>query len=170
MSTLTERRSETALLTKTAVLLALALVFQIGFSAFAQPVVGPLVNMVLILAVLTVNLGAAVTIGCLTPLAAYMLGIMPLLPVLPVIMIGNLSLVLVFHRFFQRNQWLAVLSGALVKFFVMALLIRFIAFTIFPGIPTPIIAAFSLPQFYTALVGGIMALIIYRYLPQKIVD
>ena len=170
MSTLTERRSETALLTKTAVLLALALVFQIGFSAFAQPVVGPLVNMVLILAVLTVNPGAAVTIGCLTPLAAYMLGIMPLLPVLPVIMIGNLSLVLVFHGFFQRNQWLAVLSGALVKFVVMALLIRFIAFTIFPGIPTPIIAAFSLPQFYTALVGGIMALIIYRYLPQKNVD
>lgn len=164
---MTERRLETALLTKTAVLLALALVFQIGLSSFSQPVVGPLVNMVLILAVLTVSRGAAVIIGCLTPLAAYMLGIMPLLPVLPIIMIGNLMLVIVFNLLYFNNKWLAVLSASIAKFFVMALLIRFIAYTVFSSIPTPLITAFSMPQFYTAFLGGVMALIVHQYLPQR---
>ena len=165
MSIYTERKTGTADLTKTAVLLGLALLFQIGFSSFAQPVVGPLVNMVLVMTVLTVSPGAAVIIGCLTPAAAFMLGIMPLAPALPVIMLGTSSLVLVFHRLYQRSQWLAILAGATAKFTVMALLIRILAYGFFPGLPAPLIATFTLPQLYTALAGGAMALIITRHLP-----
>ncbi|SFH65849.1 hypothetical protein SAMN05192551_10233 [Tindallia magadiensis] len=168
MSTMTERRLETALLAKTAVLLALTLIFQIGLSSFAQPVVGPLVNMTLILSVLLVSPGAAITIGCITPLAAYLLGIMPLFPLLPVVMCGNITMVLLFRGLYPHHQWLAVLSASVGKFFMMAVLIRLMAFTFFPGIPTPLIAAFSMPQFYTAMIGGSMALVVYRYLPQNI--
>ncbi len=66
---------------RTALLLALALVFQIGFSQFAQPVVGPLVNMTLFIATITVGTISAIIVGSLTPLVAFMLGIMPLFPV-----------------------------------------------------------------------------------------
>ncbi|RQD69641.1 MAG: ECF transporter S component [Tindallia sp. MSAO_Bac2] len=164
---MTECRTETASLTKTAVLLALALVFQIGLASLAQPVVGPLVNMVLILAVLKVSPAAAIMIGCMTPLAAYMLGIMPLFPVLPVIMAGNAVYILLFSAFYKYNQWLAVFSAAIAKFFLMAMLIRLMAFTIFSGIPGPLITALSLPQFYTALIGGSVAILVNRCLPRK---
>ena len=75
--------------TRTAVLLSLALIFQIGFNQFAQPAVGPLVNMTLIVATLIVGPLSATLIGVLTPLVAFLLGIMPLLPIVPFIMIGN---------------------------------------------------------------------------------
>ena len=84
-------------LTRTAVLLALALVFQIGFTQFAQPAVGPLVNMTLLVAAVVVGSIPAIIIGCLTPLMAFLLGIMPLLPLVPFIMLGNAILIVSFN-------------------------------------------------------------------------
>jgi len=158
-------------LTKSAVLLALALIFQIGFMPFAQPVVGPLVNMTLLLAVLTVGPFHAVMIGCITPVMAFMLGIMPMPLLVPVVVLGNAAFITVFYgaaiKMKRINQMMALVAAALFKYAIMAASIRLIAAQFMPGMPDRLIHAFSLPQFYTAMLGGMLALLIGRYLPKE---
>jgi uncharacterized membrane protein YgaE (UPF0421/DUF939 family) len=36
-----------------------------------------------------------------------------------------------------------------------------------PNLPAALIAAFSIPQLYTALIGGFVAILIIHYLPKK---
>ncbi len=165
----TDRRSITMTkLTRTAVLLALALVFQIGLNQFAQPAVGPLVNMTLIIAAVVVGSTPAIIIGCLTPLMAFVLGIMPLLPLVPFIMAGNAILVLAFNvtrRMVPKYGDIAgVIMAAILKFGFLAFSIRYLVTFFVKAVKPPMIAAFSLPQLYTALIGGVLALVILKYL------
>ncbi len=162
-----ERRTEK--ITKSAVLLSLALIFQIGFTPFAQPVVGPLVNMVLLLAVITVGPATACFIGCLTPMAAYALGIMPILPIVPVIMLGNTLYVLTFFILKNINLVVGIAGAAMVKTILMTVTVRLLAIYLFPALPPQVIAALSIPQLYSALLGGGMAFLISSYLPKKMV-
>ena len=166
---LVQRVRKTDKITKSAVLLALALIFQVGFMPFAQPVVGPLVNMVLLVAVLTTGPVTACFIGCLTPVAAFSLGIMPIFPVVPVIMLGNLLYVLTFSLLKQKSLLAGVAGAAVVKTLAMAVTIRLLAKYLVPLLPMPIIAALSMPQLYTALLGGAMALLVNRYLPKQMI-
>ena len=158
-------------LTRTALLLALALSFQIGLMPLAQPAVGPLVNMTLLMAVMVVGPAPAVVIGCITPLMAFLLGIMPLPILVPVVMLGNTALILVYtlmaNRLTKGLPLLSVMAGATVKFLVMASLIRLTAHFFMPNMPPRLVHAFSLPQLFTALLGGVMALLILRCLPLR---
>lgn len=159
-------------LTKTSVLLALALSFQIGLMPLAQPAVGPLVNMTLLIAVMVVGPGRALMIGCVTPLMAFMLGIMPLPFLVPVVMMGNAAFILTYHYLSRKmskpSQIFALLAGSFAKFFLMAGMIRAISHLFMPSMPAKLIQAFSLPQFYTAMLGGVMALMLIRYIPRSI--
>ncbi|MDH8678310.1 ECF transporter S component [Fusibacter bizertensis] len=163
-----ERNKTMLTLTRTAVLLSLALIFQVGFNQFAQPAVGPLVNMTLIIAAIVVGPISAVIIGCLTPLVAFFLGIMPLLPVVPFIMIANTLLVLTFSlfkgKFHKFGAWIGVVLAAVVKASFLAISIRYLVVLFVEKVPPKLIAAFSLPQLYTALIGGVLAVIIAHYL------
>ena len=101
--------------------LRLALVFQIGFASFAQIVVGPLVNMVLFITVMMVSPVSAMLVGVLTPLIAFLLGIMGMFPLVPVLAIGNMLLVIVFSLFYRQknlflNEYIGLFVSALVKF------------------------------------------------------
>ena len=155
----------TNVLTKTGVLLALTLAFQIFLQTYAQPVVGPLVNMMLILTVLLVGTIPAIVIGCLTPLVAFLVGIMPLMPVVPFIMVGNALMVLLFS--FTRNKltdYGALALGAFGKFAFLAFSVRYLLILFLPQVPPRLVAALSLPQLYTALIGGLIAIILAKRL------
>lgn len=160
------------LLAKTSVLLALALSFQIGLMPLAQPAVGPLVNMTLLIAVMVVGPGRALMIGCVTPLMAFMLGIMPLPLLVPVVMLGNAAFILIYHclsrKLSKPYRIFAILAGASAKFLLMAGMIRLMAHLFMPNMPAKLIQAFSLPQFYTAMLGGMMALVLIRYIPRSV--
>jgi len=160
-------------LTKTGVLLALALCFQIGLFPLAQPAVGPLVNMTLLVATFVIGPIPAVVIGSITPLMAFMLGIMPLPVLLPVVMLGNTTFIVAFYllstKIPKKYQVVPLLVSAFAKYVIMATMIRFIGQFVMPGMPVTMIQAFSLPQFYTAIVGGIIALTIMRYLPKSMI-
>lgn len=160
---------EVNFITKTGLLLALALVIQIGLAPFAQPVVGPLVNMVLLLSVAMVGpLGAAI-VGCLTPIIAFAVGIMTLLPVLPVIMLGNVVFVMVLWFSRRGRPLLGVILSALAKFSVMAAGVRILASFFLPNLPPPVVATLSLPQLYSALLGGFVGVLVLHYLPKSMV-
>ncbi|EOD00031.1 ECF transporter S component [Caldisalinibacter kiritimatiensis] len=166
----------TSYITRTGILLALALVFQIGFQSFAQPAVGPLVNMVLLISAGMVGTLSGVIVGCFTPLIALMVGIMKLPALLPFIMIGNALYVIIFNfmrgKITPGGEYIGLAVAALGKFAFLALTIRYIAAKLFlANLPAQklkvIIGIFSLPQLYTALVGGIIALIILKLIPEK---
>ncbi len=148
-------------------LLAMALVFQVFFARFMQPVVGPLVNMTLILSVLLVGKRAGVLVGSMTPILAYTLGIMPLFPLLPLVVSGNITYVVLFDRWKGHNPYLAVMVSALGKFLVLALGVRW-GIPLFIGrVPPMVTTTFGLPQLYTALIGGGFALFLYEKLRKK---
>jgi hypothetical protein len=165
---MTKHNMTMTLLTRTSVLLALALVFQIGFTQFAQPAVGPLVNMTLLIAAVVVGSLPAIVIGCLTPIMAFVLGIMPLLPLVPFIMLGNTLLILSFNLIRRAlpkyGDIIGVIVAAILKFAFLAVSIRYLVTFFMEKVPPKIIAAFSLPQLYTALIGGFLAIIIVKYL------
>ncbi len=152
---------------QTGLLLAIALIFQVFFARFMQPVVGPLVNMTLILSVLLVGKKAGIIVGSMTPVVAYMLGIMPLFPVIPLVIMGNISYVLLFDVFKKYNSYLAVAISAIGKFVVLVLGVRFMIPLFLEQIPPMIITAFSIPQLYTALIGGGFALFLYQKIHPK---
>ncbi|MBF7096810.1 ECF transporter S component [Alkalibacter mobilis] len=161
---------EVEFITKTGLLLALALVIQIGLAPFAQPVVGPLINMLLILSVILVGPWGAVVVGSLTPIIAFLVGIMGLFPVVPVIILGNCAYSLVFWVFGRKNRIIGLIIAAVLKFIVLAGGVRLLAMFFMPNLPAPVIATLSLPQLYTALVGGSVALLVVHYLPKRMVE
>ncbi|MBS4535239.1 ECF transporter S component [Clostridium sp. D2Q-14] len=160
-------------LVRTALLLSLALIFQIGFRQFAQPLVGPLVNMTLVLATLIVGPVSGIIIGILTPTVAFMLGIIALAPLIPIIIIGNSLLVVIFYLVndklkFKGKEWISIILASLFKFTFLAVGVRTILPLFLLKVPSVIIATFTLPQLYTALVGGALALIIYPFIKKVI--
>jgi len=161
-----KKKMSASYIARTGILLALALLFQVGFQSFAQPAVGPLVNMVLILAALTVGPASGVIVGCFTPLVAFLLGIMPLFPLVPVIMLGNTLYVIVFEAIrkpmARYGEFAGVVIASGVKYAFLAFSVRKLLVLFMPKVPPQIVAAFSLPQLYTALVGGMLALLVYK--------
>lgn len=157
-------------ITRTAILLAIALIFQIGLKEVGQPLVGPLVNFVLIMSVLLVGTISGIIVGCLTPLIAFSFGIMPFFPIVPFIMIGNSLYVIFFNLFKGRNEklgeWIGIICASLIKYAFLALTVRYVV-NLFVKVPPKMIAAFSLPQLYTALIGGVLAIIVKRFLPKS---
>ncbi len=170
ISILRKSRFNLNYLVKTGILLALALTFQIGLSSFAQPAVGPMVNMTLLIATIYVGPLAGIIVGSLTPIGAFLLGIMPLLPVVFFIMGGNAILVILFSVVRKVSKsygdLLGVLIGAFGKFAFLAISIRYIVIYFVPKVPPKLIDALSIPQLYTAIIGGLLALIIAKRLPK----
>ncbi len=167
----TTKFKSTKFWTRTAILLALALVFQLG--GFPQPITGPVINSILFLSALLVGPLAGISIGILTPVIAFIRGILPppLAPMIPFIAIGNGILVLSYiilrsilrvkpKSIFTLRNILSMILAAILKFLILAGAVTFLV-----EIPSPIAQMMTLPQLYTALAGGIIALIIYRAFP-----
>ncbi len=171
-------------ITRTAVLVALLIAFQwitSGTQAFAgQYITGTLVNCVLAVAAMFGGLGCAATVALLSPIAAFLLGVGPkLVQLIPCIAFGNLVYVLLLEQLTgcgTRPLWYrvcALLIAAAAKFgalyaAVVKLMIPFMG----SALKTPQIktftAMFSWPQMVTALLGGILALLILPILKKAI--
>ncbi|MZP30453.1 ECF transporter S component [Heliobacterium undosum] len=147
------------LLTRTALLLALALLFT---QVKLQWVSGPAVNALLIIATAANGLWSGVLLGALTPVLAFLGGFMPLVFVVPVIAAGNILFCVTFAWLHKRNGMAAVAAGATLKFLLLALSVNYLI-----QVPPPVAKALSLPQLFTALAGGALALLLLRYLPAR---
>lgn len=174
-------------LTKTALLLALALLFQSlrtiipkimipGLGEFDQLIIGSLVNTVLIVATLTVSISSGVTIAILTPLVAFMQGELAFPIMLPFVAIGNMTIVIIVGLLFNRSKVVALISGSIGKFITLFLTINYIAAPIImSGLPadkglaikTMLGFKFGYPQLFTALVGSFIAYLIVPTLKDK---
>ena len=98
-------RSHALWITQTAVLIALLVSTQAATSAFIpvplvrQLVTGSVVNMLLITSVMAASFSTGLTVGIVSPVFASLLAIVPgwQWPLLPVLMLGNASIVTVWH-------------------------------------------------------------------------
>lgn len=172
-------KNSTLVLARLAILLALTLMVEM--IGLPQPVTGPLINMFLFLTVLLLNIKSAVLLGCVTPLVALWRGQLPplLAPMIPFIIGGNTLLVITFGL--SRRQWyrwfnfkiflvqilgetLPVVLSAFLKFLFLYSAARFLIPLIFgKQLPEKLLVMMALPQFLSALFGGIFAIILVKF-------
>ncbi len=162
-------------ITQTGLLVALLIALQwltAGTQAFAgQYITGSLVNGVLAVAAMACGLWSGLVVAFLSPFCAFLLGIGPkLLQVVPCIALGNAVFVLGMRFLTGKNRpffWrlLGLLIAAAAKFAVLygavvLLLIPLMADSLPPKQVQTFTVMFSWPQLITALLGGILALLI----------
>ncbi|MFZ5968270.1 MAG: ECF transporter S component [Bacillota bacterium] len=156
---------KTKRITRTGILLALALAVQ--FLKMPQFITGSAVNAILVIAAAAVGMVEGIIIGSITPIVAIMVGIIkpPMAPVIPFIIAGNISLVVIFHMLQKKNQYAAVGGAAVVKFLVLYGAVKLVLVNMLPGpVFEKVAVAFGVTQFFTAVVGGIVALLIVPFL------
>ncbi|NLJ41709.1 MAG: ECF transporter S component [Clostridiales bacterium] len=171
----------TKFLARTAVLLGLTVLFQSLRQIVPMPpsiaiyIVGSLVNLSLIIAAIFAGWEGGTIISIIAPLIAFLQGHirgdMPFLAV--AIAIGNISIVVTVYLLYKKNKFLAIGAGALVKFIVLYLsIIRLVLPVIYPNIPDQIKAVLSVNyswiQLVTALIGGILALLVVPVLDKAL--
>jgi len=161
------------IITRTAILLALTILFQalgrIIPGQFSQFIVGPLVNACLIIAAAYTGLTGGSVVSVLSPFGAILTGAAVPLPFAPFIAGGNFILVLVFFLL-KKKPLLGIASGAVFKFgFLLASVNLFVWLMSIPAKKAVLlITAFSWPQLVTAVIGGLLALLVLKALEKAL--
>lgn len=147
-------------ITRSALLLALAIAVQ-SFK-LPQPVTGPLVNAILFLATATVGTMSGVVVGLFTPLLAFIFGIMTLFPAVPLIMAGNVAMVLVYGML-QKRPVTGIIAASLVKYASLTLGVYYVLpLFLSKPLPTKVVSLLTTPQLFTALAGGVLAFFVLQ--------
>ena len=170
-------------ITITAILLALCIVSQI-FKNLSVFITGPIVNLCLCLAVVIVNLPCAVILSVITPITAYFIAASPVMMavpgILPLIMLGNIVLVVATHFLLKKDvletkklfyHWKCYVKAvicALLKGAFMGLTISIWLLPTFIPAESPLRnkmpvfqSMFSVVQFATACIGFVYFFIVY---------
>ena len=167
-------------ITRTAVFLALLIVWQAVSAVFGNTLItGSIVNFILIVCVMTCGLASGLTVAVISPVVAKLVGIGPLWGIIPFIMLGNVVLVLLWYFLGNLNighkataHIVALIAAAAAKFLILYLGIVHIAVPVLLNLPAPQAAVvsnmFSIPQFFTALIGGVLATILLPTLKKAI--
>ena len=156
----------TRFITRTALLLALCVVVQ-QFKNISQFITGPLVNLILIVAALSVGLASGLCIAALSPVLAFLIAPSPLMQLMPQLMAavaaGNAVLVACAWALRGKNfYWLGFFLGAAAKWAVLSGALRWVLLPLFGAalnekqIATAS-AMFGLNQFITAAIAGVAA-------------
>ena len=159
----------TQTLTRTAALLALLVILQAVTKPAGQLVTGSCVNAVLAVGALLLSVPGALVLALVSPFLAFALGIGPqLLPVVPAIAVGNGVYVLLLGWLGGKARsgaarWGSLALAAVAKFLALYLLVVQLLCRVLslPEKQTAVFSAmFSWPQLVTALVGGVLALVL----------
>lgn len=163
-------------LTRASMLLVFALVViflgsRMGGAILNSTVVGTLVNAIIISAVLITDLKFGILVGFSTPILAALTGQLaaPMMPFIPFIMAGNITLAVVFGVFHKHidkyGKYIGIAAGAVLKTLVLVISAKYLVVLLNINIPKPILAKLavlmSYPQLFTAVAGGIVALLLY---------
>lgn len=156
-------------ITRTAVFLALLIVLQAATAPLGNILVtGSIVNLLLILSVMICGFSSGLTVAVLSPVLAKFFGIGPLWSIIPFIILGNITLILIWYFIGSRAKLnriaaylVALVVAAALKFTVLYLGIVRLAVPVLLKLPEQqagaVSAMFSLPQLITAAIGGAAA-------------
>jgi hypothetical protein len=167
-------------ITRTAALTALLIVMQAVTSSLGNTLVtGSIVNLILIVSVMTCGVSTGITVGIISPVCAKLFGIGPFWSLIPFIIVGNIVLIILWHiigngklKNITLSYVMALIVAAIAKFLVLYLGIVKLAIPVFLKLPEQkaivVSNMFSIPQLITALIGGVLALIILPVLKRAI--
>jgi ABC-type Co2+ transport system permease subunit len=131
---------------------------------------GPLVNAVLLLCVLFVGRSEAIFLGLVPSTVALSTGILPaaLAPMIPFIMISNALYVIVFSVLWKKDFFIAIGISSFLKFFFLFLVSTFLLGSFFEShILQNVVVMMSWPQLITAIIGGMIAFAVFRFVHKK---
>lgn len=173
-------RNKVLRITETALMLAVLVTLQAVTRGFGQLVTGSCVNGVLAVTVLLTGLSSGLTVGVISPVMAFLLGIAPNIVTVVPIMLGNCLYVLVLWLLAGKKdrplwvRWIGVPAAAGVKFAVLyGLVVKLVCgaasgvllgqkigqtVVLAPPMLEKLPAMFTWPQLITALIGGAVAL------------
>lgn len=167
-------------ITQTAVLTALLIVMQAATAAFGNTLItGSVVNLILIISVMIAGLSSGLTVAVISPIFAKFFGIGPLWMLIPFIIAGNIVLVLIWHfignRTFAKPVVVYIITlvvAAIGKFLTLYLGIVQLAVPYLLNLPeqqaATISGMFSIPQLFTALIGGAIATVMLPLLSKAV--
>lgn len=167
----------------TAIMLAICVASQF-LKNLSVYITGPIVNLCLILAVMTAGLIWGIILAVITPVTAFIIAASPVMSavpgIIPLIMLGNISLVVAVHFLFKptvtggkpfisvRSVIMAILP-CVIKGCIMGLTIGLWLLPTFIPMTSPLRAKlpvfqtmFSITQFVTALIGFVYFFIIWK--------
>ncbi len=176
-------KSSTKKLTQAALILAICLLSQY-FKNLSVYITGPIINAALIIASLTVGLGYGLALCVITPITAFFIASSPIMSgvplIIPMIMIGNAILVLSVWLFQNKTSFglrlpAGMLVGSVLKAAFMGVTIVLVLLPMFgqniaaylpkpealQGVLTTAKVTFSVTQLITALIGSVLAYIIW---------
>jgi hypothetical protein len=153
---------------------ALVIIFtgsKLGSAVFNQVVVGPLVNAVILSAVLICDIKYGILVAALTPLMAVWTAQLPapMAPFAPFIIAGNIVLAAGFgilNKYVKAyGTYIGIAVGAALKTLLLAFSARYLILVFKMPFPKPVMqklaVMMSYPQLYSALAGGAVALLLY---------
>lgn len=161
---------KTLWLCRTAVMIAVLVALQFVTKPLGQFVTGSCVNMVLVVATLCGGLWCGFTVALISPFAAFLVGVGPaLIQIVPAISVGNIVLVLVYAFVYKKldRAWVrecaAVIAAAVLKFAALYLAVVKLQLPVL-GLAEKQVAVmsvmFSWPQLVTALIGGVLGIVV----------
>lgn len=166
-------------LIRAALFLAIAIIFQFlgkSYPEISQLFVGSVVNATLLLTVSICGLSFGLAVGALTPILAWTLGQLPAPfgPFIPFIILGNWILILIFFYFYKLNlafNVLGIILSAMFKFLFLFISAKKIVVMLHIITNTKIASKLSIAmgflQLITALIGGIMAIVLLQLLKNR---
>lgn len=143
------------------------------FFIHLQWLTGPIINAILILVLFLVGIRSAMVVALVPSLMALAGGLLPavLAPAVPFIMISNAIFILSIDRIYgwsknsSRGYWFGVLIGAILKFLFLYFSVSFISrLLIKQELAVKVAQMMSWPQLATAILGGMIAWIILKWL------
>lgn len=158
-------------ITGSALLLAIALLSQ-GFLRMIIPVhglvqflVGSIVGACTALATWRYGLWSGFLVACVTPLMAFLQGMLTIPLFVPVVAVGSMAYAVTVKMLGQKRIWVTAISGAIVKSIVLYGLFLEL-FQLMPGIPEAmqkgILFSMGWPQLVTGTCGVLLASVIVK--------
>ncbi|NCB47142.1 hypothetical protein EOM81_09015 [bacterium] len=149
--------------------LLLAIIIALQFIKLPTPVLGVIVNSIFIFATLYTSHKHAYVLAILSPIGAFLTGTLaaPLLPLVPVILLGNIAYIYIFKCCKESSYLMRVLFPALLKGF----LVSFVGYSLLGYLNlTSTLQWLIIPvlgiQFITAALGIALAEVLYRHIPK----
>jgi hypothetical protein len=168
-------------ITRTGVFIAMLIAWQAVTAPLKNTLLtGSVVNLLLILSVLLCGVSSGVAVAALSPVMAKLLQIGPLWSLIPLIALGNIVFVLLWRFIATRQRpeaqttrhLTAAIVAALAKFATLYCLIVRLAVPLWLQLPEPqaqmISATFSVPQLFTASIGGAAACLVLPFLTRAL--
>jgi hypothetical protein len=169
-------------LVRASIFLALAIILQIidrNFVSINPILIGPLITTLIFLTTYISGLSLGILIGILIPVLGILVGVVsgPFIPFVPIMILGNVILVIAFGILMYRGRTFLYTGIALSSFlrylfmtFSSKYLVNIFNLNLPQKILQQVLMLLSTPQLINALIGGIIAIIIIEIINKRKLD